>query len=281
MTKDIEYELLAMSIAHYILSEHEQHNFKTLNIQHNVLIQGKSGQSHQIDVYWEYELNDQIYKIIIECKNYSTNVSIAKVRDFFGVCYDLKDQNISGYMITKVGFQKGAKKFAEAYGISLLELRTDPTPKDLEGRVVNFNISLLIDYTKINKRSYVFDFQYLKDVLKFKVGDTISISSQTDKVFIVNAKTNQIQSVYQFEQNLIKALNQRNAFEKKDIVEETIEFEEAYLFEKNSQTKYKINSAKYEIQKTTSSEEIKIDALQSLKAILRDVKTGAITFIKK
>lgn len=50
---------------------------------HNVKLIGKSGQKHQIDVYWEYQYDNTIFKITIECKNYNHTVSICKVRDFF------------------------------------------------------------------------------------------------------------------------------------------------------------------------------------------------------
>lgn len=50
---------------------------------HNVKLIGKSGQKHQIDVYWEYQYDNTIFKIAIECKNYNHTVSICKVRDLF------------------------------------------------------------------------------------------------------------------------------------------------------------------------------------------------------
>jgi hypothetical protein len=96
-------------------------------VQHNVKLRGKSGLNHQIDVYWEYEKNGEEHRVAIECKNYSYGVSIGKVRDFYGVISDL--DNVKGIMVTTVGYQKGAKQFADHYGISLKELRA---PRDGE-----------------------------------------------------------------------------------------------------------------------------------------------------
>ncbi len=62
-----------------------------------------------------------MHRVAIECKNYSFGVSIGKVRDFYGVISDL--ENVKGIMVTTVGYQKGAKQFADFYGISLKELR--------------------------------------------------------------------------------------------------------------------------------------------------------------
>ena len=97
------------------------------SVQHNVKLRGKSGLNHQIDVYWEYNKDGIVHRFVIECKNYSYGVSIGKVRDFYGVISDL--DNVKGIMVTTVGYQKGAKQFADHYGISLKELRA---PRDGE-----------------------------------------------------------------------------------------------------------------------------------------------------
>lgn len=99
----------------------------TSSVQHNVKLKGKSGFEHQVDVYWEYEKDGAVHRVAIECKNYNQKIPIGRVRDFFGVLYDVG--NIKGIMACKEGYQDGAKTFAEHYGISLKELRA---PKDGE-----------------------------------------------------------------------------------------------------------------------------------------------------
>ncbi len=94
---------------------------KSTTVLHNIKLIGKSGCEHQIDVYWEYEIAGSMHKVAIECKNYGSLVPIGKVRDFKGVLDDLI--NVHGIMVSKKGYQKGAKQFAEAHGISLKELR--------------------------------------------------------------------------------------------------------------------------------------------------------------
>ena len=89
---------------------------KTTNVQHNVKLRGKSGQEHKIDVYWEYEIAGVIHRVAIECKNYKRKISIGAVRDFYGVLSDLN--NVAGIMVTKIGYQEGAKEFAAHFGIS-------------------------------------------------------------------------------------------------------------------------------------------------------------------
>ena len=97
------------------------------SVQHNVKLKGKSGFEHQVDVLWEYEKDGEVHRVAIECKNYNQKIPIGRVRDFFGVLYDIG--NIKGIMACKEGYQDGAKKFADYYGISLKELRA---PKDGE-----------------------------------------------------------------------------------------------------------------------------------------------------
>lgn len=105
-------------------------------VRHNVKLTGKSGCEHQIDVYWEYEKDGMMNRVAIECKNYDSNVSIGKVRDFLSVIQDL--ENVRGIMVTSKGYQKGAKKFAEYYGISLKKLRR-PEWNEIIGSITTKN----------------------------------------------------------------------------------------------------------------------------------------------
>ena len=114
--ENTEYEKLAQEI-YQAISYAEA--VKNINVQHNVKLPGKSGCNHQIDVYWEFEMMGIKHCVAIECKNYSSEVSVGKVRDFFGVLHDVG--NTKGIFVTKVGYQSGAEKFANHYGIVLKE----------------------------------------------------------------------------------------------------------------------------------------------------------------
>ena len=105
-------------------------------VQHDVKLKGKSGCEHQIDVYWEYEIAGNMHRMAIECKNYNSSVSIVKVREFLSVLQDL--ENVHGIMVTSKGYQKGAKKFAEYYGISLKTLRR-PKLNEIIGTITTVN----------------------------------------------------------------------------------------------------------------------------------------------
>ena len=74
-------------------------------------LSGLSEQKHQIDVYWEYELAGVVHRVAIECKNYKNAISLGHVRNFHSVLRDKK--NVSGIMVTTIGYQKGAKKYGK------------------------------------------------------------------------------------------------------------------------------------------------------------------------
>lgn len=114
--QNTEYEKLVQDIYQTL----HKSEFNTIKVEHNKKVAGKSGCHHQIDVYWEFEMVGEIHRVVIECKNYSSEVSIGNIRDFFGVTYDIG--NVKGIFITKIGYQSGAKQFADYYNISLKRL---------------------------------------------------------------------------------------------------------------------------------------------------------------
>lgn len=130
MNPNTEFELFTRHIYQKLVNNDV---LKPTLVQHNVKLKGKSGCEHQIDVYWEYEIAGNKHRVAIECKNYNSQVEVSNVRDFKGVLDDLN--NINGIMVSAQGYQSGAKKFAEEYGISLKELRA-PNWKDTIGEIV-------------------------------------------------------------------------------------------------------------------------------------------------
>lgn len=152
MNEGAEYEKFTQEIYNEIL---KNQSVKNIDVKHNVKLVGKSGQRHQIDVYWEYQYDNTTFKIAIECKNYNHTVSIGKVRDFFGVLYDLEE--VKGIMVTKKGYQEGAKKFGEHYGIDLMELR-EPE----EGGAIVAETTLTIDCS-VRHRLFLIDEDWAKE----------------------------------------------------------------------------------------------------------------------
>lgn len=145
MNPNTEYERFTQYIYQKLVNNDV---LKPTKVLHNIKLKGKSGCEHQIDVYWEYEIAGNKHQVAIECKNYDSLVPIGEVRDFHGVLTDLN--NVNGIMVSKKGYQSGAKKYAQEYGISLIELR-QPSWRDSIGQIIT------VFHTEIRHCLYLID----------------------------------------------------------------------------------------------------------------------------
>ena len=273
MNPNIEYEKFTQEIYQELVNADV---LKTTDVQHNVKLKGRSGQEHQIDVYWEYEIAGTKHKVAIECKNYNKTVAVGKVRDFYGVLCDLN--NVAGIMVTKVGYQKGAKEYASEYGISLKELRTPNPGEAIIGEVeMNFDISVRrclflvdADYAETDKFS----------VTKYKhFLDWMSLNNESSWINathiplelinrnIINSNGTTITTLEKIEEELPEDSDS-------DIV---FKYEDAYV--NTRWGKIKINEIKYEYEYKNEKKIIAIDAQDFVKAILKDALNGEIKLI--
>lgn len=124
-----EYEKLVREIYQTLLDATEP---RTVKVEHDVKLRGRSGCEHQVDVYWEFGSGRETYKTVIECKHYAKELKVGIVRDFFGVLHDVGD--VKGIIVTTRGYQSGAGKFADHYKIGLKLVRP-PEDADWEGRL--------------------------------------------------------------------------------------------------------------------------------------------------
>ena len=152
MNPNKEYELFTREIYQQLVNSDV---VRPTNVEHDVKIEGRSGQKHQIDVYWEYEIAGNKHRVAIECKNYSTPVTKEKVCAFKGILDDLN--GVNGIMVTKMGYQKGAKKYAKEYGILLKELRE---PKHGETAIGEIEFHF---HTEIRKTLFKVDEEWAMD----------------------------------------------------------------------------------------------------------------------
>lgn len=276
MNQNIEYEKLAQEI-YQELSKSQDIN--TINVEHNVKIAGRSGQKHQIDVCWRYEKNSVKHTVVIECKNYNSEVSIGKVRDFWGVLSDLTDlTNVSGIMVTKVGYQKGAKKYADYYGINLKELRS-PSERD-DCTIAETRLDLNISLTQ---RLFSLD----DDWVKVKNIDWISyrnfsamLSQRGDEwgedYLPLETTGNEI---FDEKGQIVISLD-RLEEEPSQRTEYIFDFKNAFVNTRNW-GKVKIKTIKYINSKTHEQRFITLDARSITKAILKDALSGEIMFFLK
>ena len=268
MNPNIEYEKFTQEIYQKLLNADAP---KATNVQHNLKLKGKSGQEHQIDVYWEYEIAGVKHKVAIECKNYNKAVPIGKVRDFYGVLADLN--NVKGIMATKKGYQKGAKEYASYYGIDLKELRVPNHGEAIIGEIEHrFNIAFrhclfLVDenYAETEKFSVS---RYKQRIDSIRVDRTPKWVNSTH-VPLQLIDNNIIDS----NGTVIKSLNDIEKSLPKDSDSDIIfKYEDAYV--NTRWGKLKVNEIKYEYKYENETKVIAIDAQGFVKAILIDAQNG-------
>jgi len=135
----ISYELLTQSIFNLIVNEKR---VETIDVRHDVELNGITAK-HQIDVYWEFREGGVTYKTIVQTKDWSSPVKQEQLFAFKCVLNDLPGQP-RGVFVTRTGYQRGAREFAEKNGIMLYELR-EPTADDKADWINQFDINMIIN----------------------------------------------------------------------------------------------------------------------------------------
>lgn len=270
MNKNTEYELFTQEVCQ-LLSMYS--GLQSSSVKHDVKLKGKSGQEHQVDVYWEYEKDGKVHRVAIECKNYNQKISIGKVRDFFGVLYDIG--NIKGVMACKKGYQDGAKKFADYYGISLKEIRA---PKD--GETIIGELDLRME-CKLTHRLFLVDEEWAKeheiDIALYrerldsnrikrdnKWSKSAHVPLQTIDDFIRNEKGDVIISIDELQKHEPDKCPDDNTI---------IYCLRGSYVQNNYWGLVKINEVKFEDENSVERKTISIDAGGFVKAIIKDAQS--------
>ena len=71
-SEDKDYELLTQAVYQTILTKE---GYQNIEVQHDVDLKGRSGTTHQVDVYWRFKQAGVEHTVLVECKNYSQNGS--------------------------------------------------------------------------------------------------------------------------------------------------------------------------------------------------------------
>ncbi len=284
MNPNIEYEKFTQEVYQGLINAD---GIKTIDVKHNVKLMGKSGQEHQIDVYWEYEYAGVKHKVAIECKNYKSQLPLGKIRDFYGVLSDLN--NVAGIMVTKIGYQNGAKKMGAHYGIGLKELRTPNRGEAIIAEIqLNLNISIrhclfLVDseWAKANNLDFARYRQYLDTMSSFRwppkkpsiiwATSTHIPLERTPDAKIRDPKGHVLATFDELEAKLPEEFEAGS--------DHVFPFEDAYV--DTAWGPIKIKEVKYAHEKDDQTTVISIDAQEFVKAILKDAISGEIKLISK
>ncbi|MBE6911059.1 MAG: restriction endonuclease [Ruminococcaceae bacterium] len=100
-----------------------EYGIKKIEVLHDVKLKGNSGATHQIDVFWKFNFAGVSYSTIVEVKDWKTPVKKEQIMSFKAKIDDIPNSN--GIFVSRMGFQEGAKLFAEHNGIQLVTITED------------------------------------------------------------------------------------------------------------------------------------------------------------
>jgi hypothetical protein len=89
-----------------------------LKIERDVVLIGRSGVGHQIDILFRYTILGVENLILVECKDHNKNITKSHILDFHAKIEDIN--NASGFVIASKGYQSGAVDFAKYNGIKIV-----------------------------------------------------------------------------------------------------------------------------------------------------------------
>ena len=130
-----EYELLTQRIYQAIVDgDYRDANFRNIQVQQNVVLPGKCGGTNQIDGYWEFEQAGFKYKVIVEVKDWNKPVKQSELHAFKGKIDDISG-TVKGIFVSRSGFQSGAKYYADANNIELIQISKESDDVELSARI--------------------------------------------------------------------------------------------------------------------------------------------------
>lgn len=135
-----EYERIVQNFYQaFVDNDTSKLGLNTISVQHNVELKGKSGNIHQIDVFWSFELAGTTYTTIVEAKDWAKRIPKEKLHSFKALLDDIPGSP-KGIFVSKVGFQEGAVAYAQMHGIELMTLDKE------HSNVYNIHICSFVTY---------------------------------------------------------------------------------------------------------------------------------------
>lgn len=116
----------------------------TLRLERDVPVSGRAN-DNCIDVLWEVEgTSGERVRLLFECRSYKRRITQQALHSWRSIVDDVSEPGVQtiGVMVTTTGYQSGAQRVADTYGIVILELRA-PTERDLANRWRSGRIELV------------------------------------------------------------------------------------------------------------------------------------------
>jgi Restriction endonuclease len=135
-----EYEMIVRDIQETLL---KAQGLESIKVLHDVKLKDSYGNERQFDVYWEYKIGGFLHKIVIECKNYKSQIKPEKVDALVGKLSNFP--GIQGIIVTSSGYTSGAINLAKFKGIGLRIIRS-AIAEDYTGRIRKIHFRGFIHY---------------------------------------------------------------------------------------------------------------------------------------
>jgi hypothetical protein len=173
----VPYEFLTRMIFDVVVNQ-DREGICTIEVKHDITLVGKTT-THQIDVYWEFEVGGIRYITVVQAKDWNNPVSQGELLKFKAVLDDLPSQP-RGVFVTRTGYQEGALNFARAQGILLYELR-EPKELDLQVRLLTINVNITCYFPYTSQTQLTFDESWIRDeFIRLKLQELPSIGFAKD-----------------------------------------------------------------------------------------------------
>ncbi len=267
--------MLVQQILDQILNESNTNNIK---VNHNISLQGKDA-THQIDLYWEFEIGGIKYSTVVEVKDLIKPVDQGKLFQFKCVLDDLPGQP-RGIFVTRTGYQEGAREYAKKNGILLYELR-EPTDQDWDDRIKTFNIEINLYNPKFDNIKLIQDtecnIQELKRLnIPHSEASKISIEVSDNLKFYDESGAEITTAFILFNSLVPKGFNELQP------TKVTYRFDRpTFIKTSNPQVRMWINSLEITISKTLETKTIILKGEDFVQYVLKNISDGNIRTIPK
>jgi hypothetical protein len=111
---------------HYVYSTLLNLKGEKIQVSKRTTFRLPSGETYEIDVYYEFIKAGVPHRVAIECKDWRSPVSQGQVLEFHQKIKNIRNDLI-GVIVSRNGFQDGAKKVAERHGMLALDEDSIPS----------------------------------------------------------------------------------------------------------------------------------------------------------
>jgi hypothetical protein len=266
-----KYERFVADLQKAIFESEQIIGQKNIEIELNKKLTDNCGNIREFDLYWEYELEGLIYKTIIECKDYNSDISIDKIAALIGKIKDLPD--LKPVFATKVGYQKGAKLKATQNKIDLLVIReqNETDWEDDQGNPYIKNIGITIQFNfpaRITKFTPLVDGKWVMTNTSIDITKPLNFSERNDQIIVDDIDKGIKYSLYDLEHKLpMEGEAERGQFEKEE------KFSNAFIY--YGDMKLKLVGYKVEYTKRKPMEcPVEIDLSKNLVGVIEYLQRG-------